>query len=396
MMAQTEAAKKRTVGETLRDARQQQNLSLDALGTQLRVRPEYLQAIEAGRPQALPGQVYALGFVRSYARHFGLDAEKLVEQFRLYYDKLQSGSLGRALPENRARKNSMFAREEDALGASARVDVTSLGGRMAAPSGRAENTDVLARYGAQEQRRGPDLASFFGAALMVMMVILLGGAALSFVDEAGPRVRQAALQVAQLAQTQWARVAPYMRTPGGAQSAQRDAPPAAARAASSEGAEISSGGRTGSAARAAAAPSARPEADAAPIWPEGLETQIAARQDTLLLRPRPVSVMQVLQNYNERTIPDFLADAEIEIRASAPNWLQVEDASGRLLYAREMNKGASFALKCCSHFVLATRDAGTLHYVVNGKTLGTVGEPGEVLTGKIVYSVKLARAAFAR
>ena len=389
-MAQAEAAKKQTVGEILRAARERQNLSLEALGTQLRVRSEYLQAIEAGRPQALPGQVYALGFVRSYAKHFGLDGEKLAEQFRRHYDKLQSGNLGRALPNQRARKNSLFLREEEALGTAGRTDVTALGARAAAPPARMDSADVLSRYGAQEQRRRVDLSSFFGAALMVMILILLGGAALSFVDEAGPRVRRAAVQLADGVQTQWARLAAYLPAQGATGVTDKDA-------SSSDGA-LAARPSGAAAAPVASVPSASapPETSFTAPLPPALQAQIAARQNALLLRPRPVSVTRVLQDYNDRTIPDFLADAEIEIRASAPNWLQVEDASGRLLYAREMSKGASFALKCCSHFVLATRDAGTLHYVVNGKTLGTVGEPGEVLTGKIVYSVKLARAAFAR
>jgi cytoskeleton protein RodZ len=48
----------------------------------LRIRPEFLAAIEAGNLQALPGAAYRSGFVRSYARILGLDPEEILRRFR--------------------------------------------------------------------------------------------------------------------------------------------------------------------------------------------------------------------------------------------------------------------------------------------------------------------------
>jgi cytoskeleton protein RodZ len=48
----------------------------------LKIRPDQLMAIEEGRFDVLPGRVYAIGYVRSYAAHLGLDADRLVERLK--------------------------------------------------------------------------------------------------------------------------------------------------------------------------------------------------------------------------------------------------------------------------------------------------------------------------
>ena len=48
----------------------------------LRIRKDLVEAIEQSRHDLLPGQAYAVGFVRSYARHLGLDSAQYVERFK--------------------------------------------------------------------------------------------------------------------------------------------------------------------------------------------------------------------------------------------------------------------------------------------------------------------------
>ncbi len=48
----------------------------------LKIRPDHLVAIEEGRFDVLPGRVYAIGYVRSYAAHLGLDADRLVDRLK--------------------------------------------------------------------------------------------------------------------------------------------------------------------------------------------------------------------------------------------------------------------------------------------------------------------------
>lgn len=47
-----------------------------------KIRIAYLEALERGDYGVLPGVVYAIGFLRSYARFLGLDADALVDRYR--------------------------------------------------------------------------------------------------------------------------------------------------------------------------------------------------------------------------------------------------------------------------------------------------------------------------
>ena len=70
------------LGADLRAARQRLGWQLPDVATGLRIRLPYLEAIEDGRWPELPGNAYALGFVRSYAKMLGLDSEEVARRFR--------------------------------------------------------------------------------------------------------------------------------------------------------------------------------------------------------------------------------------------------------------------------------------------------------------------------
>lgn len=70
------------VGETLRRARKDRGENLRKIADNLRVRHAYLQALEDGDHDRLPGTTYALGFLRSYAEHLGLDSFEIVERYK--------------------------------------------------------------------------------------------------------------------------------------------------------------------------------------------------------------------------------------------------------------------------------------------------------------------------
>jgi len=70
------------VGSFLREARENAGSTVADIARNLRIRRVYLEAIEDGRFDELPGATYAIGFVRSYAAYLGLDAPALVERFK--------------------------------------------------------------------------------------------------------------------------------------------------------------------------------------------------------------------------------------------------------------------------------------------------------------------------
>lgn len=70
------------VGALLKATRTRLGQDLKQVSQALRIRQLFLQAIEDGRFDELPGPTYALGFVRSYADFLGLDSEEVVRRFR--------------------------------------------------------------------------------------------------------------------------------------------------------------------------------------------------------------------------------------------------------------------------------------------------------------------------
>jgi cytoskeleton protein RodZ len=70
------------VGADLREARERLGWTIPALAAHLRIRLPYLEALEDGRIQDLPGRAYALGFVRTYAQTLGLDPDEVGRRFR--------------------------------------------------------------------------------------------------------------------------------------------------------------------------------------------------------------------------------------------------------------------------------------------------------------------------
>jgi cytoskeleton protein RodZ len=76
------AAPSNTVGELLRAARLSRGEEASSVAALLKMRREQLEAVEAGDLAKLPGRTYAVGFVRAYARHLGLNADDMVQRFK--------------------------------------------------------------------------------------------------------------------------------------------------------------------------------------------------------------------------------------------------------------------------------------------------------------------------
>lgn len=71
------------LGEMLRSARESRGLDRTRIERDTRIRERYLSALERGAYDELPGEVYARGFLRSYAKYLGLDPDGMVALYRL-------------------------------------------------------------------------------------------------------------------------------------------------------------------------------------------------------------------------------------------------------------------------------------------------------------------------
>lgn len=79
------------VGAFLREARENTGRSIADVAASLRIRATFLQSIEDGHYEDLPGQTYAVGFIRSYADFLGLETTALLEQFKVESSGAEGG-----------------------------------------------------------------------------------------------------------------------------------------------------------------------------------------------------------------------------------------------------------------------------------------------------------------
>lgn len=71
-----------TLGAIFKTARVKQKKTLEVISDQLKIRKVFLQAIENEQFDVLPGGVYTVGFIRSYAKYLNLDHDFVIEQLK--------------------------------------------------------------------------------------------------------------------------------------------------------------------------------------------------------------------------------------------------------------------------------------------------------------------------
>jgi cytoskeleton protein RodZ len=71
-----------TVGLLLRERRLEYRWHIDDVAAQLKIRPEYLLALENDQIEALPGAAYAVGFIRAYGDFLGFDGKEIAGLFK--------------------------------------------------------------------------------------------------------------------------------------------------------------------------------------------------------------------------------------------------------------------------------------------------------------------------
>lgn len=71
-----------TVGEILRTEREKQGMTVKDVEKGTSIRALYIQAIEDGKYDVLPGEVYLKGFIRNYATFLGLDPQEMLALYR--------------------------------------------------------------------------------------------------------------------------------------------------------------------------------------------------------------------------------------------------------------------------------------------------------------------------
>jgi cytoskeleton protein RodZ len=94
------------IGSSLRSAREQRKLDLADVARTTHIRERYLQALEDERFDALPGEAYVKGFLRTYADQLGLDGQQFVEEYNTRFpapETPETAPLLRVRPRRRLR-----------------------------------------------------------------------------------------------------------------------------------------------------------------------------------------------------------------------------------------------------------------------------------------------------
>lgn len=70
-----------TLGEKIRQAREERGISISEVAEQTRISALYLESIENDDYRPLPGGIFNKGFVKSYAKHLGLDEQEALQEY---------------------------------------------------------------------------------------------------------------------------------------------------------------------------------------------------------------------------------------------------------------------------------------------------------------------------
>jgi len=96
------------IGNFLRERREARGISLIEVEKDLKIRKKYLQALEEGKIDAIPGKAYLIGYLRNYSKYLGIDEEN-INQIIQTYNNLEKK---RAVLE-KTKEKSIYLKSKD-------------------------------------------------------------------------------------------------------------------------------------------------------------------------------------------------------------------------------------------------------------------------------------------
>lgn len=390
------------IGDLLRASRLRHGQELADVARALRIRTVYLQAIEDARYEDLPGTVYAIGFIRSYADHLGLDGEHLVERFKADASGQRTTrkplmNLPAMVPDNGIPRGAVitlgaliligaygvwyFLSTKDMYVADLVPPIPDAitraleAGRssIAAVADRARNDPSLTPKGAEPKA----VASPVPVAPPVSMPS----------GPAAPSVAAPAATLAPLPAPAVAMTPPVTPEPSAAQAtpaptaadaashdddedeAERTPPPSLATAP----AQAPQTAPQAALPMAAAVPTAKPAAPA-PSEPAAADAAPVALDDRGGV-DAPASGSQLASLPGASADPD----REIVLKANVDSWIQIRDTTeNKLVLTRLLRKGEQYIVPARDGLTLVTGNAGGLDVVVGGDSTPSLGPIGMV------------------
>lgn len=379
------------VAALLRRRREELGRDVATVARQLRIRAIYIQAIEDGRLQDLPGTAYAVGFVRAYADYLGLDGNSIVSDYR---DELARRSRQNQLiwPVDQVEHKHFpgstivvvclvlvaalyggwyFVSQPGGTGIDLIDQVPEF---MRKQSGEtAEEAPAPAESGAAsgdtpttaQAASAPESAAPAETAAASVPATMPASAPATPVPSAEPATGSiaGALEPAPAAATAMPAASPI------AEPAATPVPATAVGAATTVGAATSAPAATDSAGVVPAAPETGNAA--APIAPTPAiaepATQAAALPDATT---------------NETAAAENpVAASRIVLRAAKDSWVEIFDAEQKVVLQRILRAGESYAVPDQAGLVMNTGNAGGLVIELDGRAQPSLGSVGVVKRG---------------
>jgi cytoskeletal protein RodZ len=96
------------LSEILRESRMEHGYSLDQVEKEIKIKKEFLKAIEENRYTDLPSDTYAAGFVKNYGLYLGLPEQKVLALFRRDYKARKSEYVPKFRKKTYTKTKSFF------------------------------------------------------------------------------------------------------------------------------------------------------------------------------------------------------------------------------------------------------------------------------------------------
>ena len=348
----------RRIGEQLLNARLAMGVEIEDVSNQLHIRQDYLQALEDGRFDDIPGATYVAGFLRTYANHLGLDGEEMVRMFK---DE-SGGALVRQdlyfpIPASEARRPTgtmiigalliavialalWYVIQEREL---VDFDLVPPVPEFLDESSN-EDRAVLATQDVEET----------GASSNDVENLFTGDA-----DEAADPQDEVVIPAQDVREE-----------PAVVEVAATDVSSTPDNDAA-EGQDIVGPTEPGDVADAVPLPDPPPETAS----DEASGADVAALADTETVQ----DVVAVDEDYVPRVYGRTNADSRVEIRAIDTSWVQIEAPGNQVLLTRVLLPGDVYRVPNGDQITLKTGNAGGLELRVDGALVDPLGEPGVVV-----------------
>jgi cytoskeleton protein RodZ len=336
------------VGLELKAHRERKGHELEMAGRVLRIKKTHIRAIEESRFKDLPGKTYAIGFVRSYAEYLGLNPDDCIRRFKLEYNAatLPKTEDGKAAPK--PKLGFPDARQDVRMPHGSLVILAGIlvlgvwGGWYLTTSAERQFNDAETVALPPSDLPTPEDAE----------AILRAAAA-----DTTPSV-QAAVNVNGESETQTEGEATEVAaSDGGAGDAIEPEGPATH-------AEQMVAALTGTGQGANAQGSLENGIDEVPMAVNEIpEVQQGIGSDT-----REAQVFGARNNASR-----------VIIRARGAAWVRIEDTSGAVLFEETLIRGDSYRVPNRAGLIMATRNAGAVELLLDGRSLGPVGAVGQPL-----------------